>query len=310
MKIFSSELCLSHEVPAGFPEAPQRLRGIRERLVADGHDLVDVGARDELWVDRVHRLHDERYVQRFRNAVDRGDELFDSSDTPLSPGTWIAATTAVQAGLDAVDAVFGGAAPRSFVAARPPGHHAERDLAMGFCYFNTLAIAAQYAQDAYGVERIAIYDFDVHHGNGTQHLFEERSDIFFASVHQYPFYPGTGAATERGKGIGEGTTVNIPLSAGSGDEAYAEAIEAKIYPAIEAFSPDVLFVSAGFDAWQNDPLGGQRITEQAFRTWGSQIRDIAERHSNGKIISVLEGGYDLDALPNLVAAYLDGIEGT
>ncbi len=180
---------------------------------------------------------------------------------------------------------------------------------MGFCFFNNVAVAAEHLRRRHGVERVAIFDFDVHHGNGTQHLFEDRADVFYASTHQYPFYPGTGAAGERGTGAGEGFTLNVPLPAGTGDEGYAEAIQGAVIPALRQFAPDVLLLSAGFDAWQRDPLGGMRVTEEGFRSWGGWLRELAAEVCGGRVLAVLEGGYDLASLPRLVEANLEGLAG-
>ena len=182
-------------------------------------------------------------------------------------------------------------------------------MAMGFCFFNNVAVAAEHLRRRHGAARVAIFDFDVHHGNGTQHLFEDRADVFYASTHQYPFYPGTGAAGERGIGAGEGATLNVPLPAGTGDDRYAEAIDGIILPALRRFAPDVLLLSAGFDAWQNDPLGGMRVTEAGFRSWGDRLRELAAEVCGGRILAVLEGGYDLRSLPRLVEAHLEGLAG-
>ena len=197
----------------------------------------------------------------------------------------------------------------AFCAVRPPGHHAERAIAMGFCFFNNVAVAAGHLLRRHGAERVAIFDFDVHHGNGTQHLFEERADVFYLSTHQYPFYPGTGAAEETGRGAGEGATLNVPLPAGTGDEGYAAAIDGTILPALRRFAPDVLLLSAGFDAWQNDPLGGMRVTEAGFRSWGERLGALAAEVCGGRLLAVLEGGYDLRSLPRLVEAHLAGLAG-
>jgi acetoin utilization deacetylase AcuC-like enzyme len=181
-------------------------------------------------------------------------------------------------------------------------------MAMGFCFFNHAAVAAQRALDRHGAGRIAIVDFDVHHGNGTQHLFEERADVFYASTHQYPFYPGTGAAGERGRGAGLGATLNVPLRAGSGDAELAAALGEAVVPALEAFAPDALLVSAGFDAWQGDPLGGLRVTLGAFEEMGATLGGFAGRHCGGRLLAVLEGGYDVAELGGLAAAFLAGVE--
>ncbi len=314
IRIFTDPTCLDHRAPAGYPERPERLSGVvahlRERdwpfagAPAEGDPAAAHEAREA-----VTAVHDEAYVARFERAAARGDSLLDSADNPLSAGTWKAAWAAVSATLAAADWMAGGAERAAFAAVRPPGHHAERAFAMGFCFFNNAAVAAEHLRRRHGASRVAIFDFDVHHGNGTQHLFEERADVFYASTHQYPFYPGTGAASERGIGAGEGFTLNVPLPAGTGDEGYAEAIRDRILPGLRRFAPDALVISAGFDAWQNDPLGGMRVTEEGFRSWGDWLRELAAEVCGGRVLAVLEGGYDLANLPRLVEANLEGLAG-
>ena len=321
--------CLGHEAPRGYPESRQRLSGILASLRYAGLEVVDlhvpVAAGQEAGgqatggqeLDRepapqtlaaVTALHADGYVRRFRAAAARGDALLDSADNPLSPATWTAAWAAVEATLAAADWVAGGRDRVGFAAVRPPGHHAEAGTAMGFCFFDNVAVAAEHLRRRHGLSRVAIFDFDVHHGNGTQHLFEERPDVFYASTHQYPFYPGTGAADELGIGAGAGATLNVPLPAGTGDDGYAAAIEDRVLPALRRFAPDMLLLSAGFDAWKRDPLGGMAVSEQGFARWGEWLRRLASEVCGGRILAVLEGGYDLDALPKLVAAHLEGLE--
>ncbi len=180
---------------------------------------------------------------------------------------------------------------------------------MGFCFFNNVAIAAEYLRRQHGVERVAIFDFDVHHGNGTQHLFAARRNVFFASVHQYPFYPGTGAQSEIGHGEGEGATLNVPLPAGAGDEEYREAIEGKVLPALRSFAPQVLLLSAGFDAWRDDPLGGMKVSKEGYREWGLRLGELAADCCEGRLLAVLEGGYDRLALPELLTAHWRALDG-
>jgi acetoin utilization deacetylase AcuC-like enzyme len=254
-------------------------------------------------------LHSAAYVRRFERAASRGDAILDSADNPLSPGVWPAARAAVAATLAATDWVAAGSDRIAFAAVRPPGHHAEAATAMGFCFWNNVAIAAEHLRRRHGAARVAIFDFDVHHGNGTQHLFEARPDVFYASTHQYPFYPGTGAADEAGSGAGLGATLNVPLPAGTGDDGYAEAIGERVLPALRRFAPDVLLLSAGFDAWRADPLGGMAVTEAGFTQWGRWLRQLAAETSGGRVLAVLEGGYDLESLPRLVAAHLQGLAG-
>lgn len=311
MRVVTDPRCLDHRPPRGYPERPERLRGILDHLRATGFEIVEPpGGGDAAERSRraVTAVHPEEYVARFERAVARGDALFDSADNPLSPGTAGAAWGAVEATLAAADAAAAG--QPAFAAVRPPGHHAERATAMGFCWFNNAAIAAQHLIDAHGLERVAVFDFDVHHGNGTQHLFEERADVFYASTHQFPFYPGTGAAGERGRGPGEGTTLNVPLPAGTGDEGYRQAIDERIVPALADFRPEALVVSAGFDAWRDDPLGGMRVTEEGFAEWGRRLGELAAEVCGGRLMAVLEGGYDVTALPRLVEAALRGFGAT
>ncbi|HEX6903612.1 MAG TPA: histone deacetylase [Thermoanaerobaculia bacterium] len=309
IRIFTDSTCLEHTSPPGYPERPDRLAGILAHLREGGWPVVEESADPEVARQAVLALHDERYVARFERAAARGDSLLDSADNPLSAGTWGAAWAAVAATLSAADWAAAGDGRAAFAAVRPPGHHAEKALAMGFCFFNNAAVAAEHLRRRHGVSRVAIFDFDVHHGNGTQHIFEDRADVFYASTHQYPFYPGTGAAGERGIGEGQGFTLNVPLPAGTGDEGYAEAIQGAVIPALREFSPEVLIISAGFDAWQRDPLGGMRVTEEGFRSWGEWLRDLAAEVSGGRVLAVLEGGYDLASLPRLVAANLEGLAG-
>jgi acetoin utilization deacetylase AcuC-like enzyme len=309
IRVFTDPACLEHRTPPGYPEKPERLAGILSGLRRSGWPLAEQGVAPETARQAVTGLHDEDYVARLERAVARGDALLDSADNPLSPGTAKAAWAAVSAALAAADWVAAGEDRAALAAVRPPGHHAERSLAMGFCFFNSVAVAAEHLRRRHGAGRVAIFDFDVHHGNGTQHLFEERADVFYASTHQYPFYPGTGAASETGVGAGEGATLNLPLPAGSGDETYAEAIREAVLPALRQFAPDVVLVSAGFDAWQNDPLGGMRVTEAGFRAWGDWLRQLAAEVCGGRVLAVLEGGYDLGHLPRLVEAHLEGLAG-
>src|SRR5688572_20926473 len=302
MRVFTDPRCLQHRSPRGYPERPERLSAIVDHLRTQGWDLAEGNWGGDAR-QAVLALHEERYVERFERAVQRGDSLLDSADNPLSPGTWEASWAAVETALAAAD--WAAAGNRAFAAVRPPGHHAERAVAMGFCFFNNVAVAAEHLRRQ-GAERVAIFDFDVHHGNGTQHLFESRADVFYASTHQYPFYPGTGAASETGIGDGEGATLNVPLTAGTDDAGYAEAIQGRVLPALRAFAPDVLLVSAGFDAWQNDPLGGMRVTEEGFRIWGVWLRELADEVCGGRLLAVLEGGYDLASLARLVEDNLKG----
>lgn len=311
LKVFTDARCLGHEAPVGYPECPRRLDDVVAHLGRLGGPLEPSQShpvRDEAaLVEAIARVHDPDYIERFQRAVERRDGLLDSADNPLSVGTWDAALGAVDAALAAADWMIEESQRHAFVAVRPPGHHAERNRAMGFCFFDTVAVAAQYLIDHHGLERVAILDFDVHHGNGTQHLFEDRGDVYFASLHQFPFYPGTGSREETGRGEGKGATLNVPMPVASDDGAYAEVWKGEILPGLRRARPQALLVSAGFDAWLGDPLGGMRVTRQAYRQWGEWLRDLAVEATAGQSLSLLEGGYDLDHLPSLVEAYLRGL---
>jgi len=232
-----------------------------------------------------------------------GMRFFHSLDNPISADSFAAARAAVGTTLTAAAGMLANR-ERAFVVARPPGHHAERVEAMGFCFFNTIACAAEWLREQPGIERVFIFDFDVHHGNGTQHLFEARDDVFYASMHRYPFYPGTGAANEIGVGKGRGFTKNIPFDGGTGDAAYLRAVEDDIVRTIDDFAPNVILLSAGFDAHRRDPLGGMRVTEEAFGEITERVVECATRHSNGRVLSLLEGGYDMEGLAASVAEHV------
>ncbi len=309
LRVFTDSRCLAHGAPPGYPERPERLERILARLASTRFRVIS-GCAHGGAEEAVLALHAPGYVERFRRASERGDGLLDSADNPLGEGTWEATWAAVETALAAADWVVEDDGRRAFAAVRPPGHHAERALAMGFCFFNNAAVAAEYLRRRRGIERVAIFDFDVHHGNGTQHLFERRGDVLYVSTHQYPFYPGTGAADEVGVGEGRGATVNVPLPAGTDDAGYERALEETVLPALRRFAPDLLVLSAGFDAWMRDPLGGMRVSADAFRLWSRRLSQLAGELCQGRVLSLLEGGYDLAALPDLVLAHLEGLEGT
>jgi acetoin utilization deacetylase AcuC-like enzyme len=224
----------------------------------------------------------------------------------MSPGSYEAALRGAGGAVQAVDEVMAGRVANAFVAMRPPGHHAERSRAMGFCFFNNAAIAARHAQTQHGAERVAIMDWDVHHGNGTQDIFWSDRSVLYASTHEMPLYPGTGSRSERGE---HDTIVNAPLSAGDGSEVFREAFEAAILPRIEAFQPDLVIISAGFDAHWRDPLASLNLTEADFGWATKKLMDIADRHCGGRVVSVLEGGYDLEGLAKSVEAHVDALMG-
>ena len=302
-QIFTSPLCLGHRAPTGYPECPQRLENVLSGLREQAFEITEVSDHPQAR-KCVEATHDPEYVARFERAIERGDGLLDSADNPLSAGTWDAAWGAVKTTLQAAEFVVGAKGREAFSAVRPPGHHAERSLAMGFCFLNNAAVAAEYLRLCHGLERVAIFDFDVHHGNGTQHIFEDRGDVFYASTHQAPFYPGTGEASEQGIGKGKGATLNVPLPVGTGDREFLEAVDEQILPAILHFQPQILIASAGFDVWQGDPLGGFKVTMDGITALGQRLRDSALENCEGRLLSVLEGGYDLRSLSGLVTSYL------
>lgn len=297
---------LAHDMGAGHPEQPERLRAIMRHLEHERfRGLIRIEA-PRAPREALLRVHTESYIRAIEQASPRDGLTALDADTLMSPGTLEAAMRAAGGAVAAADAVMTGAADTAFVAMRPPGHHAGAESAMGFCFFNNVAIAARQARVVHGAERVAIVDFDVHHGNGTQSIFWADKSVLFCSTHQAPFYPGTGAASERGA---FDTIVNAPLPAGAGGDLFLDALAGLILPRVEAFNPDLILISAGFDAHQNDPLGGLRLTEQDFSDATKRLMDIAARRCKGRIVSVLEGGYDLEALGRSVSAHVLALMG-
>ena len=307
MKIYTSSVCYRHQTGFDHPERPQRLDAAIEGVSRAG--LSDALVRDaDAHPDAsriIQKVHSPEYEREFDEAVRAGFRYFHSIDNPISSASFAAARAAVAASLIAIEDIWTRAdSKRGFVIARPPGHHAERASAMGFCFFNTIACVAEWLREQEGVERVFIYDFDVHHGNGTQHLFQERDDVYYASVHRYPFYPGTGAHNEIGVGKGRGFTKNIPLHAGEGDAAFLRATEDEIVRIIDDYKPNAILLSSGFDAHRRDPLGGMNVTEHAYGELTRRIVECAERHCDGRVFSLLEGGYDMEGLAASVAAHV------
>ncbi len=301
--LLSHPVCIEHAPPQGHPDRPERLK-IIERILSTAH--FDALMREEAPLaaaDQITRAHADDYYHLIEQATpDEGLEQLDP-DTWMSPSSWDAARRAAGAAVRAVDAVMRREVENAFCATRPPGHHAESRRAMGFCLFNNAAIAAHHARETYGAERIAVVDFDVHHGNGTQEIFWSDADLFYGSTHQMPLYPGTGAPTERGVG----NIFNAPLRAGDGSHHFRDAMQTRILPALDDFAPDLVIVSAGFDAHKNDPLGSLELTEEDY-VWATlNLMDQAHRHADGRVVSVLEGGYDLKALASSVAVHVQAL---
>jgi len=302
---FTHPAYLRHDTGPGHPERAARLAAIDERLRAGGIGSELARAEAPLADPAaLATVHDPAYVERVEARIERGERVLDEGDTRVSAESWRAARAAAGGAIAAVDRVMSGELANAFVGARPPGHHAERSHAMGFCLFNNAAIAAQHARIAHGIQRVAIVDWDVHHGNGTQHLFERDPSVYYASIHQWPLYPGTGLEKERGIGAGEGTTLNVPMPPGTDDAAWLSAFESKIVRALEDFAPELVILSAGFDAHAADPLSQTRLSTDAYRTMTEACIAIANATARGRMVSLLEGGYDLDALSRSVEAHL------
>jgi acetoin utilization deacetylase AcuC-like enzyme len=251
-------------------------------------------------------VHGPEHLRRLSETA--GTAVALDPDTYTSPETYEVALLSAGAAVDAVERVMGGSHTRAFALSRPPGHHAERDRAMGFCLFNNVAVAAAHARTL-GAKRVGIVDYDVHHGNGTQHIFEHDPDVLYVSTHQYPFYPGTGDAHEIGYGAGQGRTVNLPLEVGSTDQDYRLVFDEVVVPVLRQFKPDLVLISAGFDAHERDPLGGMRVTTPAFAVMTSALRAVADECCVGRLVAVTEGGYDLRALGECLRGVVDVLSG-
>jgi acetoin utilization deacetylase AcuC-like enzyme len=309
LNIYTNPIFYEHNTGAGHPESATRLdaaltgverAGLAERINREAGNHPDT--------DRmIAKVHSADYERALEQAARSGMRDFLSGDNPMSSQTFAAARTAVGAALTAAEEMIEAQEKRAFVVARPPGHHAERLQPMGFCFFNTIACVAEWMREQPGIERVFIFDFDVHHGNGTQHLFWDRDDVFYASMHRFPFYPGTGATNEIGGGAGRGYTLNIPFEQGLGDAAYLRGVEDVIVRAIDAYQPQAILLSSGFDAHRRDPLGGMRVTEQAYGEITKRIVEAAERHSDGRVLSLLEGGYDMEGLAASVAEHVHAL---
>jgi acetoin utilization deacetylase AcuC-like enzyme len=295
--------CLDHDTGPHHPESPARLAAVLNRLKRD--DFADLVWREAplASIDQLARVHPRDHVEDLLSAMPARGLVQIDADTIASPGTRAAALRAAGAVCAAVDAVAGGEAANAFCAVRPPGHHAEPEQSMGFCLFNNVAVGAMQARAVHGLQRIAVIDFDVHHGNGTQTLAAGDPDLFFASTHQYPLYPGTGARSERGLG----NIVNQPLPGGAGSAEFRFAMGEHVLPRLVEFAPDLVLISAGFDAHRDDPLAGLRLETEDFRWATAEILRIARFSCAGRVVSTLEGGYDLPALADCAAAHVHAL---
>jgi acetoin utilization deacetylase AcuC-like enzyme len=298
---------LEHDTGDGHPERPERIRVLLPLVNAAARSLTDIPARlasgDELAL-----VHDGAYVDEVAATRDKPWFAFDA-DTPTCARSFDTARLAAGGLLALVDAVMDGRVRNGFAFVRPPGHHAERQRAMGFCLFNNVAVGAEYLRRHYGLRRVLIVDWDLHHGNGTQHMFENDPGVLYISTHQYPYYPGTGAMDEVGRGDGEGYTVNLALPAGCGDAEYGDAFTRIVEPIAQQYAPEFVLISAGFDAHARDPLGGMQVTEAGFKAMSRVLLRVARNHAGNRCAAILEGGYDLTAIRNSANEVLTELQG-
>jgi acetoin utilization deacetylase AcuC-like enzyme len=302
--LISSERFAEHQTPPGHPERPERaevMDVVANRWRAKGVEVVAPRAATR---EQLARVHDAEYLRCISETA--GQALALDPDTYTSPESCEIALLAAGAVVDGVERVMGGSHRAAFALVRPPGHHAERERAMGFCVYNNVAVAAAHAR-AQGAGKVAIVDYDVHHGNGTQHIFETDPDVLYISAHQHPYYPGTGGAGEIGRGRAEGFTVNVPLEVGAVDEDYQHVFDEIVVPVLREFEPDLLLISAGFDAHERDPLAGMRLTTPSFGAMTMALRRVAEECCMGRIVAVTEGGYDLQAFAASLDAAIDAL---
>ena len=298
---------LDHLTPPGHPERPDRIRAVDQTLAESRFDKLVREEAPEGSLDLVTLCHDEHYVEELRRIAPEKGLIYLDGDTSMSPGTWEAVMRAVGGAVAATDAVMTGTADNAFLATRPPGHHAETARPMGFCFFDHAAIAARHAQRKYGIARAAVVDFDVHHGNGTQEIFWADPTMMYCSTHQMPLFPGTGATGERGE---HDTIVNAPLASGDGGAKFRSAFDNVILPQLKKFAPELIVISAGFDAHRRDPLASLNLDAEDFGWVTRKLMDLADSSAGGRIVSVLEGGYDLQGLKESVAAHVTALMGT
>ena len=298
--LFTHPACLDHDPGRHHPESPARLRAVLDALADPEFARLERREAPEAALEDLLRVHSRPHVERLLHAVPKSGHVGIDADTILSPASGAAALRAAGAVVAAVDAVVAGEADNAFCAVRPPGHHAEPARAMGFCLFNNIAVGALRARAVHELHRVAVIDFDVHHGNGTQAAFETDDGLFYASTHQSPLYPGTGSASE----TGVGNIVNVPLRPMSGSSQFRAAMTQRILPALDAFRPELVLISAGFDAHRSDPLAQLMLNEEDYTWVTEKLIEIAYRHAGGRLISTLEGGYDLPALGASAAAHI------
>lgn len=299
-RLYHHPIFVEHLTGAGHPERPDRMKAVAAALEDEAFQHLERVEAPEGTLEAIYRCHPEAFVRKIATAIPDEGLVRVDGDTIVSPKSFSAAFHAVGAAMAGVDDVMSGAADNVFVASRPPGHHAESSTAMGFCLFNQAAIAARHAQATHGLERVAIVDWDVHHGNGSQEIFWSDPSVLYCSTHQMPLYPGTGAKNE----TGTGNIVNAPLSAGDGGSAFREAFASRILPALEAFQPDLIIISAGFDAHRRDPLANLMLEEADFDQATAELMAIADTYCGGRVVSLLEGGYDLEGLAVSTAAHV------
>ncbi|MDA1097457.1 MAG: histone deacetylase family protein [Proteobacteria bacterium] len=298
--IFEHAVCLEHDMGSNHPERPDRLRAIRLALAEAEFAALEWRPAPLASWPQIALVHPQSHIDRIVAAAPRRGRVPLDPDTAMNPATLEAAQRAAGAVCGAVDAVMAGQASNAFCAVRPPGHHAEPERSMGFCIFNSVAIGARHAQESHGLKRVAVVDFDVHHGNGTQAAFWNDGDLFYGSTHQMPLYPGSGARSE----TGVGNIHNFPLPPGAGGMAFRDAFTDGLLPALDAFKPEFLLLSAGFDAHMDDPLAQLRLETEDYAWVSRELLALAERHCQGRLVSSLEGGYDLTALATAVAAHI------
>ncbi|QSA97608.1 histone deacetylase family protein [Methylococcus sp. EFPC2] len=297
---YTHPVFLEHDTGAGHPESPERLRAIDAALKRPEFSSLIRKESPRATLDQIHLVHAQKQIDKVAHFIPKEGIIYLDPDTPVSPFSLEAALHAAGAVCAAVDAVFAGEASNAFCGVRPPGHHATPETSMGFCLFNNVAIAAEHGRQRHGIRKVAIVDFDVHHGNGTQAAFEKNLEVLYASTHQYPWYPGSGAATE----TGVGNIFNAPLRSGAGSAEFRAAMRERILPAVDKFQPELVLVSAGFDAHRDDPLASLNLVEDDFAWITAELLALAKRHAQGRLVSTLEGGYELRALADSVAAHV------